>query len=607
MDEILTLYQDLHDSLGTNEICEEFCERILRIIQDALDEIPSGSRVGIRCADPCAEYLLKALDLSRINVIGVFDLEREGIFCGYPLFLADKLPCMACDYVIFATYTYRESVLRELESFAGKIIDVYDLLDSYGIVLRGPIKFYQAGYPMVLNHFYLEYRKCRHTNSEERALRNFLQTAVEYKDFVMIYKVYMEQGGGAGKYPILIDSWKKAEKLLKHVQDCIQNRGQADIIAFWTDSICSSDLNMMPKFLDKASDGLHFEKTYTNCPWTRPTMQSIFLGCLPIDSFSDEREPIGRKNSTLISYLEGKGYEVRWVSFPTWAIDPDYVIPGINEGMSSSVIWWKGLQSLLCSSHPCLYIFHFFVETHEPMVSPDLEDPDFIGPDIHLWGMRVQERRKKTLAYLEQCLTLYNQLLGQKTQVFFSDHGSSYPNIVNWSEERLRTYCFVLGADIPRMRATEFFSLINFERLIHWILEMEKYPLDVFFSRDVIFQGEDYYAERIVNSAINFIKKGISRNGIAFRGVRTGNCKYVLNALGEEYYYIINEDGTETLTPLEDDALRAELQSKCGTYFVDIRKYDKFKHSRKLYESILQDHPELGKPLWMAEEAEEKS
>ena len=120
---------------------------------------------------------------------------------------------------------------------------------------------------------------------------------------------------------------------------------------------------------------------------------------------------------------------------------------------------------------------------------------------------------------------------------------------------------------------------------------------------EIVSQDVDYYGESTVNAAINFFKKGYPKNGIAFRCVRAGNYKYVLNALGEEYFYIIQEDGTEILAPLEDDAMRAELRNKCGTYFIDIYKDDKFKHSRKMYKSILQDHPELGKPLWLTEES----
>lgn len=77
MDEILALYQDLHDSLGTHEICAEFANKIIRVIQDEIDAIPADAKVAIRCADQCTEYLMGAVDFSHTNVVGVFDLKKE--------------------------------------------------------------------------------------------------------------------------------------------------------------------------------------------------------------------------------------------------------------------------------------------------------------------------------------------------------------------------------------------------------------------------------------------------------------------------------------------------------------------------------------------------
>ena len=163
-------------------------------------------------------------------------------------------------------------------------------------------------------------------------------------------------------------------------------------------------------------------------------------------------------------------------------------------------------------------------------------------------------------------------------------------------------YFLILGQAVRRQRVKKFFSFLNFQELVQWLIEPERNSLDCVLMDEAVSQDVDYYGEDTVNATIKYFKRGYPHNGIAFRGIRTGDCKYVLNALGEEYYYIIGEGGEETLTPLEDDALRAELQRKCGTSFIDIRKYDKFKHSRKLYESILQDHPELGPPLWLTGE-----
>lgn len=603
MDQISTLYQELHEFLGTGDICEEFCAGIMQTIQEAVNNIPTGATVGLRCADRCMSCLIESVDFSKTNVVGIFDLMRgDGEFANYPIFSTDRLTDETCDYVIFATYTHRAAILQELREYRGNIIDIYSLLSEHGIELHGPLNHYQFGMPLVLNYFYLRYLEAQDSACKELELRNVLQAAVEYKDFALIFKIYNENGGADGRYPILIETWKKSQHLLSVIQTQLKERKQQDIVAFWTDAISYFDLADMPGMRAKEGDGCFFENTYTNAPWTRPVLQAIFQKLLPIDGFPGTQDTISYQNSTLLQYLENKDYEFRWVSFPVWAMDPQYRIPQVKQYMSNSLIWWYGLQSLLSSDKPCFYIFHFLVEGHHPMLSPDLSTLDLLRPNLHTKSIQAIAQRKTSLAYLDQCLALYSQLLGEKTQIFFSDHGNYWSDISAWSEERLHTYCLILGKSIPKKRVKKFFSHIKFQELLQWLIDPEEYSLDQVLMNEIITQDVDYYGESTVNAAINFFKRGYPQSGIAYRSIRTGTCKYVLNALGEEYYYIIGKDGTETLMPLEDEELRAELRRKCGTYFIDIRKYDKFKYSRKLYESILQDHPELGPPLWLTEE-----
>nr|WP_325185723.1 sulfatase-like hydrolase/transferase [uncultured Oscillibacter sp.] len=602
MDEILALYQELHDSLGTNEICAEFCSEMLGIIQSEVDAIPSGARIGIRCADPCAKYLLEAIDFSRTKVVGVFDLQRTGSFCGYPILPAETLSDAACDYVIFATYLFRDDILQELSAFKGKVIDPYVLLENHGIKLRGPFNFYQLGLPLVLNYFYLNYWEAQDAKQKEVMLQNLLQAAIEYKDFSLIEKLYRECGESSGEYPVLVEVWRKTQILLKTIQDKIKARKQKDILAFWTDAVNYFDLEDMPGLRSKTDEGTFFANAYTTAPWTHSVLKTIFQKSFPIDGFAQTEEMIRRENSPLIQYLESKDYEILWLSSPTWAMDPKYGTSEIKDYMSNTLIWWYGVQSLLKSSRPCFYIFHFIAEGHEPMFSPDLVKFQYYRPVELKKSDQLMEQRRASLAYLDHCLMLYNQVFEGKLQIFFSDHGIYYANLAQWSKERLHVYCLVLGNSVPKQNVQEYFSYINFEELIRWLIEPETYRLTDILRDEVYSQGVDYYSETLVDRAIALYKKGYPRNGIAFRCVRDKKQLYVINALGEEQYFRINEDGTETRTPLEDDSLRAELQSKCGTYFIDVRKYEKFKHSRKLYESVLRDHPELGKPLWLTDE-----
>ena len=140
MDQISTLYQELHESLGTGDICEEFCTRIMQIIQEAVNNIPTGATVGLRCADRCMSCLIENVDFSKTSVVGIYDLMRgEGKFANYPLFNTDRLTVETCDYVIFATYTHRAAILQELREYGGNIIDIYSLLSEHGIELYGPL------------------------------------------------------------------------------------------------------------------------------------------------------------------------------------------------------------------------------------------------------------------------------------------------------------------------------------------------------------------------------------------------------------------------------------------------------------------------------------
>lgn len=603
MNEVLSLYEELHDTLGTNEICKDFYREIIRVIQEKVDAIPAGAKVAVRCADQGAQYLLKAIDFSRTNIIGVFDYKKEeGHFCGYPLFHSEKLNQADCGYVISATYMFREHIRRELNTFQGQVIDIYDLLQEHGIALREGIHHYQVGLPMMLNYFYLRYRESRGGSEEEGALREFLQAAAEYKDFVMIDKVYEENGGKEGRYPFLIETWERAKRLLDVLQAQIASREERDIFAFWTDAINFRDLENMPELRAMAGTGCFFENTYTNTPWTRPVLQAIFQKLLPIDGFPQTQNAISRENSSLVRYLEERGYEFRWVSYPIWAMDSEYVVPGIEERMSCSLIWWQGLQTLLAAEKPCFYIFHFHAEGHEPMNSPDVEnDFQYVPANPHTRTEQALKRRRTTLGYLDQCLRLYNRMVGGKPQIFFSDHGRYWSDMTAWCEERLHTYCAVLGDGIPQKKISRFFQYTNFEDLVRWVIEPEANRFDKILRDEVKFQDVDYYKETIVNASIESNRNEPYRSGFAYRGVCAGTCKYVINALGEEYFYVIGKDGRETPALLEDEELRAKLRKACGDYFIDVCKYDKFKFSRKLYESFLTDHPELGRPLWEKE------
>ena len=151
MEEILKCYQELHDSLGSGNLCQEFAQRVVQIIQDALDRVPDQARIAIRGAGVHTKELLKALRVSGKNMIGIFDRDKiADEFCGYPLFFSSELCGSAPDCIIISNYFYREEIKAELEGLSIPVIDPYKELERNGIRLRGPFYMYTSDSPLVL-------------------------------------------------------------------------------------------------------------------------------------------------------------------------------------------------------------------------------------------------------------------------------------------------------------------------------------------------------------------------------------------------------------------------------------------------------------------------
>jgi len=462
------------------------------------------------------------------------------------------------------------------------IVDYYEELEKRGISLQYQFYKYQPGTPYVLNYFYLRYAE-RYPRSEE-ALRNLLLASVECKDFVLLRRLYHTHGENGEKYAFVTDTWKMAERLLSTIQECIAKRRQKDIFVVWTDAVGYDDMvNYMPFVKQLSRQGLYFPWSYPSTPYTKPVLRTIFSGTWVIDDYELSQRIIGKENSALIRYLEEKNYEIKF-SGEYRTVFPEEYLTGDAEYSSSTLKWWNALLSLLRTSKPCFYIIHCLTESHAPMFSPDL---------LSLYNMNIisdipgQLQQKQTaLNYLDQCLAIYHRLLGDTVQIYLSDHGNDLHlySRVHWAETRLHTYSFVVGKGIPQRTFLQFFPYQNFLRLVQALLEPEKYSVENACTEEVVFQDVDFYNPNMIKTAIN---QGHPEVALAFRGVLNVQYKYVLNTLGEEFFYLRQKDGTEVSTKLTDDTLRQKFRQKCGTKFLDIRQIEKFQSSRIVYECIL--------------------
>lgn len=582
MEDLFELYRELRSLLGEKDLGVELRQQIHCIIQEAIDQIPGETGIAIRPAGEDTKKLLKSYDFSKKKIVGIVSPHSHGDdFCGYPCFTMDSFSSISCDCVIISSFYFRQEIKEELETHNIPYIDIYNELEKRGIQLCIPYHLYEAFPQLIVNVFYLRFLRSKAGPQREIALRELLQVAVEWKDFTLIGNIYRDCGGENGDFPLLKAVWKKSGQLLDCIQNKLQERKQKDIIMFWTDAVPYDMLRYLPETMELSGQGVFFQRAYTHTPYTDSTMRAMFCNMLPIDDFPQNQEKIDSGNSSLIQFLENAGYKVRFVGASERAMGDEHQIEA-ETYLPCSMKWWKGIVELLQSPEPCFYMFHF-TESHNPNFVPDLKKPvntlrDMFGTDRTRW----EAQKKAALGYLDQCLALYHKLLGNKTQIFFSDHGDSLWE-EPWKEQVLHPYCFAVGDNIPRKTITRFFPYRNFEGFVRWLLDPAHHLLDDVCTDELIFQDTDFFNPERIEL---FIKKGDTRSGIAFRGILNYDCKYVINALGEELFFKMQQDGSEKPVPLEDPVLRTELRDKIGTEFLDIYQHNEFRYARKLYDFI---------------------
>lgn len=584
MEEIFKLYQELHRLFGENDLGAEFCQQIHQIIQEMIDRIPDEARIAIRPAGWDTRKLLEFFDFSGKNVVGIVDQQYRGDdYCGYPCFTTDSFPIESCDCVIVSSFYYHQAIKEEMETLHVPYVDYYDELGKWGIQLPIPYHFYWSHPQIVVNYFYLRYLRSEAGPQREIALNALLQVAVEYKDFGLISSIYQDCDGEDGEFPLLKAAWRKSKQLLDRIQNKLQERKQKDIILFWTDTVPYNKFHYLPETMNLSKQGTFFQRAYAPAPYTNGTFRSMFRNMLPIDDFPQNQEKINSENSPLIQFMENEGYKVRIIGNSELAIGKEHLLE-VRLFDPCNVKWWKGIVDLLRSPEPCFYIFNF-MESHHPYYVPGLKEPVDHGA---WWNAttKTEDFIKSAYGYMDQCLQLYHRLLGNKTQIFLGDHGHFGP-LSEWTmrpiEQMVHPYCFVVGENIPKITITRFFPYTNFEKFVRWIVDPAHFPLDDACTDEVVVQDTDYYNSETIDG---FIQNDVEFLGLAYRGIINYEYKYVFNALGEEFFYQMQQDGSEKLVPLEDPELRAELREKAGTKFLDIYQYDKFRYTRKLYESI---------------------
>lgn len=579
------------DKYKINAAQKDLQEIIYDEILTLAREIRKGKKVAIVGVGEQGERLYSIIkDIVKIEYFLDEETYGQEKYLEIPVYKIEKVNELRIDVLFLASVLFRERDRKKIEQYNRniKIIDIYEIFEKKGILLKRAFYQYERGcYENIIYQ-----RKCYEKEIErtrrELSLQNVIYEYLYIKDFIYAFKYmdeYIQQNFiNKEKYENL---YRELVNLFQEVSESMEQRKEKDIFWFWNDQVEFCELKDMPYLSSIAEQSLFFEKAYT----TAPAMRGIFSQVNRLDNFFDIfYEKTETNNSKLLQVLKKEGYDFCYCgdSSIRRTFADKYFIEGnaVAGWKSSNIRIWEGICQCLKSESPMLVLIHILAETHANYMSANLEQYCFLRPH-DLDGNKIEDIRrqvKRSLKYIDEQQKFYCKLLGEKTSlIFMSDHGKMLTDVETCYENKMHhAILFVTGKKIHKSSCHKIFSFIDFYKLIEYIINPDEQTFDTLFSRKFAHvQDVDIYNKIYVERLIN---KGIEKNGWAFRATYGQHDKYICFRTGEEHYY---RDGNEEddLIQNEQYAVRIdELRKENGFFFIDIEKEEKFKYSRRLYE-----------------------
>lgn len=580
LDILLEKYEELHSLLCDYNQVEMFVGQIHEIIQEAIYELPEGTKVGFRPLCMPTRWLIENFDFSHVKIVGIFDIDKvlHFAFKGIPILEPSSEEAQSVDIFIMTSFNEREVIVSDLKQGKQMFLDVYDCLWQKGIQLYAPLDYYIEGCPAIL-HYYLMRLENTKKEEQETALRELLTVACEEKDFVMLERFCKQY---ASDYPFACQALEKYREFYALICGMIAKRKQRDIVLYWMDAVPYKWKGYFKKLMDLEKEGLCFEQAYTCTPYTYQTIRAMFSGLLPLSDWQKSMEEVGYGNSELVHWLVDRHYKVCWVGGDVTRCFEEDFSDYLFINISCNIVLWKILCKMLASSDP-VFLVAGFMETHPPMFCAELKRMvDVYKTENPLVQFQV------SADYLEQRVMYYHKVLrgGKRIQIIMSDHGEHVTNELSkwcWMQNKLHAYCFLMGSGIQSRRESKVFSYLKFTELVKWLVEPEKYDYEDCLSDYAVFQDTDIYSAEATNQ---FIKSGKADMALAYRGALDGTYKYAVNRMGREFFYKIVDDTDVEIEEGEAMEYFARLRNLAGTVFPDLSSCEKFKYVTRIYEAV---------------------
>ena len=358
-----------HDFLE-NEIKKSFLEMIYKL---------EGKRVIIRGAGIHTEHFLDNIKregyLSKINILAIVD----DILCGeeiegIKIINKNMQEKIKYDSVVISSFSYRKEMKKDYDGNKINLVDLYDELEKKNIILTAPYYFYRKGFYETSLYLKSKYE----ANKSEENLVLLINSLLVLKDFVSAFKyidIYINNK--YSNYMVYSDVKNNLKQLINSIKHYINNQNLNHIIMYWIDAVPFEKLKYIPYLHNKKDESLFFERVYSSCPNTHPTMHTIFQETQRIDDYLFSKKKISEENSKLLREIRDAGYEFKYIGHVAdnhiekeyIYLEDESVFDDDKFSFSMCDTYWKMLQKIIDTKVPLFVIVHTICETHRPFIS----------------------------------------------------------------------------------------------------------------------------------------------------------------------------------------------------------------------------------------------
>lgn len=589
--------EDLMQQYNVNKSGEEYYDIILREIYNILEENCKNKLISIR---GCGVHTGELLDIMNFpcEIEAIYDqrLVAEGKYNRggkkYRTLPVEKIVDTRTEVIIISSFRHRKTIREELEKMdlATPIIDIYDELNLKSINLQEAFYYNtQHSYENVLL-FMKKYKSAEEEELKEQFLQNLIYYSLKIRDFINTFfylDTYIERGyQNSTQYYGLK---KDLKRFLKTIQERIQSRKERDVIIIWNDQVGHEDLELFPYIRTVAKEGVDFSNAFTPVPFTYAAFWGMFEKQYSIDDkiYFVQHDKIGAQNA-ILSTLREKGYTFRYIGDgPTAECFEQEYGKGYPSYDSSCVRCFDLLEELVNADTKMCIMLHALVETHNPYLSAELEDPKwFEWPYTDVDIKAVKKQIQCSAQYWDRQLEFYMRFMNERsTKIFMSDHGKRYLAEPIYQDLANHVLFIIQDNRLQECQEKRLFSLTGLQEVLDYLTDelLNDCKYHKLFSDFIKMQEVGIFNETAIRY---YLAEKQYESFVPYRAARGDMDKYVLLSDGKELYFRLpNEENNEIDHPDYQQRID-ELRKIAGSEFVNRDKFEtELKRFRKQYET----------------------